>query len=74
MKIPEGRRLLPLVIPGFLLEIVVGCTLIAVPSLCLSNIDLDPAVARKVLNCPSKLIFSNLLLNFNKLSYILYIF
>jgi len=67
MKIPEGRRLLPLVIPGFLLEIAVGCTLIAAPSLCLSNVDFDPAVAKKVLNCPSELIFSKLLLNFNKL-------
>jgi len=49
-KIPEGKRLLSLVLPGFFRKMVVGCALIAALSLCLSNVDLDPAFARKVLN------------------------
>lgn len=66
--LPASKRLLPLVIPGLLLAIVVGCTFIDAPSLCLRDDEDVPAVAKKVLNCPSVCILSNLFLNLNKFS------
>lgn len=67
-KLPDGKRLLPLVIPGLRLEIVVGCTLIAAPSLCLNGTVIEPAVAKNVLNCPSVFTLSNLFLYLSKFS------
>jgi len=45
--VPASKRSLPLVIPGILLAIVVGYTLIDIPSLCLRHNDDVPAVAKK---------------------------